>query len=162
MYFFPYCKFEVKSKRTPEAISSIVRLYTESIRYLAIERKKYFVGDIDETGFLITDSGCIENSSFVMRNSFNPIIQGKYIIDENGTTVIVSASLHWLISLFLLFAFGILFFAGFLPVLSKNPILAYSVFGIGILILYLFVMAGFNLGMKTTKRKLDILMKLIM
>ena len=161
MYLFPRHNFEIESEMSPSEISNTIRLFSEKSRYLAIENKKHFVGKADDRGFSLTDSGYIENSSFVMRNSFAPVIRGKYISHDGGTTITIKASMHWAVQLFLIFLFCLLFFMVFLPLLFVDAIAAFSILGGATVVLYLFMIICFNLGMNSMDKKLKMLKKVI-
>jgi hypothetical protein len=107
MKFLPYDKFEIETTMSPEAFVAALNSQVEPKRLFRMSSNHLpFQGDISRDGFRIT-------RIIHYRNSFLPIVSGKYFPGPSGIVVEIWMGLHPLVIVFMCVWFGGVGFGAF-------------------------------------------------
>jgi len=101
MKFWPSDRFEIETTMSPEAIVTALnsKIEPKKLFRLSLDHAP-FQGDISRDGFRIT-------RIVHYRNSFLPVVTGKFLAGDSGTKVAIRLGLHPVVTAFMCVWFGI-------------------------------------------------------
>lgn len=143
IFWLPYLKFTIDSNLSKrEIISRLVDSVSEPRRngQLWETRAKKFEGNLSESGFTI-------KRIIRYRNSFLPMINGKFQAQKNGTRILITIQLHPLVLVFMLWWMSPLIGMSLLLLLSLvASIITKGAIEIGILGIFLGLIGMLTFG----------------
>ncbi|NLB66748.1 MAG: hypothetical protein GX803_09795 [Lentisphaerae bacterium] len=100
MKIFPHDAFEIATPMSAEAIGAVLHDMVEPTKWLRLTRDhKTFQGTVERDGFKIT-------RIIHYRNSFLPVVRGRFKPGPSGVTVAVTMRLHPFVTAFMGLWFG--------------------------------------------------------
>ncbi len=141
MRLLPYQKFVINTKQLPTEVKQVLTKVTALTPKDNTQSNKFFSGEVNTENFKIS-------RILVYRNSFNPIIRGKYSNTTRGTQIAISMGLPKVVIFFLtvwcVMDLGIMLFA-IVNTIATGKFDTFFLFGLlSLVFAYGFALIGFN------------------